>query len=57
MTKASGALNVQMCIRDSRNSMLQPSEVWVFPTLDAADISKKLLCMMPSVYNLSLIHI
>lgn len=27
-------------VRVHRNSMLQPSEVWVFPTLDAADISK-----------------
>ena len=42
-------------VRVHRNSMLQPSEVWVFPTLDAADISKKLLCMMPSVYNYGLI--
>ena len=42
-------------VRVHRNSMLQPSDVWVFPTLDAADISKKLLCMMPSVYNYGLI--
>ena len=30
-------------VRVHRNSMLQPSDVWVFPTLDAADISKAAL--------------
>lgn len=34
-------------VRVHRTSLLQPSDVWVFPTLDAADISKKLICMMP----------
>ena len=42
-------------VRVHRTSMLQPSDVWVFPTLDAADISKKLICMMPSVCNYGLI--
>lgn len=42
-------------VRVHRTSLLQPSDVWVFPTLDAADISKKLICMMPSVCNYGLI--
>lgn len=42
-------------VRVKRSSMMQPSDVWIFPTLDAADISKKLLCMMPSVRNYGLI--
>ncbi len=32
-----------------------PSDVWVFPTFDAADIAKKLICLMPSVHNYGLI--
>lgn len=41
-------------VRVHRNSMMQPSDVWIFPTLDAADISKKLIGMMPLVHNYGL---
>ncbi len=48
--------------RDSYNVRLHhasvsrlPSNVWIFPTFDAADIAKKLICLMPSVYNYGLI--
>ena len=42
-------------VRVKPSSIRQPSDVWVYPTLDAADISKKLICMMPSVQNYGLI--
>lgn len=42
-------------VRVNRNATKTPSDVWIFPTFDAADIAKKLICLMPSVQNYGLI--